>query len=154
MERAKKVREYIKMPKAFEEAVRKGAKVHTKKLPGGKYIHIAILGTGKSVGGKVHKKKGNPMPEKEKEKEKSRMAAKRRLMEYQKSLRQPKKKTVKKAKPQSRFSELIAGLRKKVGKLRGWKTERTKDVKRQLKLASIKFKTDAEKEAEKKRREK
>lgn len=58
------------MPKEFEEAVRKGAKVRTKKLPGGKYIHIAVLGKRKSVGGEVHKKKGNPSVPKKKEKKK------------------------------------------------------------------------------------
>lgn len=44
-------------PKAFEDAVRAGKKVVTKTLPGGKYMHIAILGPGKSVGGKIHTKK-------------------------------------------------------------------------------------------------
>ena len=45
------------MPKKFEDAVKAGAPVVTKTLPGGKYIHIAILGKGKSVGGEVHTKK-------------------------------------------------------------------------------------------------
>jgi len=44
------------MPKAFEEAVRKGAKIRTKKLSGDRYIKIAITGKRKSVGGEVHKK--------------------------------------------------------------------------------------------------
>lgn len=58
------------MSKEFEEAVRKGAKVRTKKLPGGKYIHIAVLGKRKSIGGEVHKKKkGNPVPKKKDEEE-------------------------------------------------------------------------------------
>jgi hypothetical protein len=44
------------MPKAFENAVKHGARVRTKKLPNGKYIHIAYLGD-KSYAGEVKKKK-------------------------------------------------------------------------------------------------
>ncbi len=45
------------MPKAFEKAVREGARVRTKKLSGGRYMHIAFKG-GKSYAGEVkHKKK-------------------------------------------------------------------------------------------------
>ena len=44
------------MPKAFKSAVARGARVRTKKLKGGKYIHIAFIG-GKSYAGHVHKKK-------------------------------------------------------------------------------------------------
>jgi len=45
------------MPKAFEEAIRKGAKVITKKIKGGRYIHIAYL-NGKAYPGEVKTKKG------------------------------------------------------------------------------------------------
>ena len=45
------------MPAAFDAAVKAGARVRTKKLPGGKYIHIVFKG-GKSYAGEVHKKKG------------------------------------------------------------------------------------------------
>jgi len=44
------------MPKAFDNAVKKGARVRTKSLPGGKYIHIAYL-NGKSYSGEVKTKK-------------------------------------------------------------------------------------------------
>ena len=47
------------MGKAFKRAVAKGARVRTKKLSGGRYIHIAFL-NGKSYAGEVHKKKTNP----------------------------------------------------------------------------------------------
>lgn len=45
------------MPAAFDRAVRQGARVRTKKLSGGRYIHIAYL-NGKSIAGEVHTKKG------------------------------------------------------------------------------------------------
>ncbi len=45
------------MPEAFTKAVSEGARVRTKKLPNGKYIHIAFK-DGKSVAGEVHKKLG------------------------------------------------------------------------------------------------
>ena len=45
------------MPKAFEDAIKNGAKVRTLSLPNGKYIHIAYL-NGKSYSGEVKKKKG------------------------------------------------------------------------------------------------
>ncbi len=44
------------MPEAFERAIAGGARVRTKKLPNGKYIHIAFK-DGKSYAGEVHKKK-------------------------------------------------------------------------------------------------
>jgi len=44
------------MPAAFDRAVAKGAKVRTKELPNGKYMHIAIL-NGKTYAGEVKKKK-------------------------------------------------------------------------------------------------
>jgi len=47
------------MPAAFKEAIRKGARVRTKKLSGGRYIHVAYL-DGKSYQGEVKKKKTNP----------------------------------------------------------------------------------------------
>ena len=43
------------MPAAFLNAIKKGARVRRKKLPGGKYINIAFL-HGKSYAGNVHKK--------------------------------------------------------------------------------------------------
>jgi hypothetical protein len=45
------------MPKAFDDAVKKGAKIRTKELPNGKYMHIAIL-NGKTYPGEIKKKKG------------------------------------------------------------------------------------------------
>jgi len=45
------------MPAAFDAAVKKGARVRTKKLSGGRYIHIAFLG-GKSYAGEVKTKQG------------------------------------------------------------------------------------------------
>lgn len=45
------------MPEAFNKAVKSGARVRTKKLPNGKYIHIAFK-NGKSYAGEVHKKLG------------------------------------------------------------------------------------------------
>jgi hypothetical protein len=44
------------MPEDFERAVKSGARVRTKKLPGGKYIHIAFK-NGKSYAGEVRQKK-------------------------------------------------------------------------------------------------
>ena len=44
------------MPKAFNDAVKKGARVRTKTLPSGKYIHIAYL-NGESYAGEVKPKK-------------------------------------------------------------------------------------------------
>ncbi len=40
------------MPKAFTDAIKKGAKVRTVSLPGGKYIHVAYL-NGKEYKGEV-----------------------------------------------------------------------------------------------------
>ena len=46
------------MPKAFDEAVRRGGRVRTKKLSGGRYIKIVYpKGGGKPIAGHVHKKK-------------------------------------------------------------------------------------------------
>lgn len=45
------------MPKDFVNAVKSGAKVITKKLPGGKYIHLAKK-NGKWTHGEVKVKKG------------------------------------------------------------------------------------------------
>jgi len=44
------------MPAAFLKCVRTGGRVRTKKLKGGKYIHICFKG-GKSYSGEVKKKK-------------------------------------------------------------------------------------------------
>ena len=44
------------MPRAFKSCVRKGGRVRTKKLRGGKYIHICFL-KGKSYAGEVKRKK-------------------------------------------------------------------------------------------------
>lgn len=45
------------MPKAFENCVKKGGRVRTKSLGGGKYMHICFL-NGKSYAGEVKVKKG------------------------------------------------------------------------------------------------
>jgi len=45
------------MPKPFERAVKRGARVRTKKLSRGRYIKIAYDKGGKSHAGEVHKKK-------------------------------------------------------------------------------------------------
>lgn len=116
------------MPKAFEEAVRKGAKIRTKKLPGGKYIRIAITGKGKSVGGEVHKKKENPSTSDKKKTEAEKIAAAVKIARRYVKSSKPKTKSVKK----KGFALAIHKLRKRVGKLMGWETKRTKDVKRQL----------------------
>lgn len=44
------------MPKKFNECIRKGGRVRTKKLKNGKYIHICFI-DGKSFDGEVKKKK-------------------------------------------------------------------------------------------------
>jgi len=44
------------MPKKFEECIRRGGRVRTKKLSGGKYLHICYL-NGKSYRGEIKKKK-------------------------------------------------------------------------------------------------
>jgi len=44
------------LPKDFERCVQSGGVVRTKKLKGGKYIHICFL-DGKSYAGEVKKKK-------------------------------------------------------------------------------------------------
>lgn len=43
------------MPKGFETCRAKGGRIRTKKLSGGKYIHICFL-NGKSYPGEVKKK--------------------------------------------------------------------------------------------------
>lgn len=45
------------MPKAFTSCVKGGGRVRTKKLSGGKYIHLCFKG-GKSYAGEVKQKKG------------------------------------------------------------------------------------------------
>lgn len=48
------------MPKAFENCVKAGGKVRTKRLSNDKYIKICIPpggGKGDSIGGEVHTKK-------------------------------------------------------------------------------------------------
>lgn len=44
------------MPADFVNAIKRGARVRTKKLSGGRYIHIAFL-NGKSYAGEVKTKK-------------------------------------------------------------------------------------------------
>ena len=44
------------MPKGFDECVKKGGRVRTKQLGGGKYMHICFL-NGKSYAGEVKVKK-------------------------------------------------------------------------------------------------
>jgi len=44
------------MPAAFERCVRKGGRVRTKSLSGGRYMHICFR-NGKSYAGEVKKKK-------------------------------------------------------------------------------------------------
>jgi len=44
------------MPEAFDACVRNGGRVRTKKLKGGKYMHICFL-KGKSYPGEVKTKK-------------------------------------------------------------------------------------------------
>lgn len=45
------------MPAAFESCRKRGGRIRTKKLSGGRYIHICFIG-GKSYAGEVKKKKG------------------------------------------------------------------------------------------------
>jgi len=44
------------MPKAFNNCVKKGGRVRTKKLTGGKYMRICFIG-GKSYSGEIKKSK-------------------------------------------------------------------------------------------------
>jgi len=44
------------MPKDFEDAVKRGARVRTKRLSKGRYIKIAFI-DGKSYAGEVHQRK-------------------------------------------------------------------------------------------------
>lgn len=44
------------MPEAFNNAVKAGGKVITKKLKNGKYIHLVMTKGGKWVAGEVHEK--------------------------------------------------------------------------------------------------
>ncbi len=44
------------MPEEFDRAVKGGGKVITKKLKGGKYMHLVKTGGGKWVAGEVHTK--------------------------------------------------------------------------------------------------
>lgn len=43
------------MPKAFDDCVKRGGRIRTKKLSNGKYIHICFKG-GKSYAGEVKTK--------------------------------------------------------------------------------------------------
>lgn len=45
------------MPKGFDECVKKGGRVRTKRLSGKKYVHICFL-KGKSYAGEVKTKLG------------------------------------------------------------------------------------------------
>jgi len=45
------------MPAEFDRAVRAGGKVITKKLPGGKYVHLVKDASGNWVRGEVKTKK-------------------------------------------------------------------------------------------------
>lgn len=45
------------MPKKFDEAVKAGGKVITKKLKGGKYMHLVKTAAGKWVAGEVKMRK-------------------------------------------------------------------------------------------------
>ncbi len=45
------------MPKEFEDAIAKGARVITKKIKGGRYLHIAYL-NGRAIPGEIHTRKG------------------------------------------------------------------------------------------------
>ncbi len=45
------------MPQAFDRAVKEGAKVITKTLSGGRYIHLAKTKSGKWEAGEVKTKK-------------------------------------------------------------------------------------------------
>lgn len=47
------------MPEAFNRAYKAGAKIRTKKLGGGKYMHIAITKAGKTIAGEIKKRRGN-----------------------------------------------------------------------------------------------
>jgi len=44
------------MPKAFDSCRKRGGRIRTKELSGGKYMHICFIG-GKSYAGEVKKKK-------------------------------------------------------------------------------------------------
>lgn len=46
------------MPREFENCVKNGGKIRTKKLPNGKYIKLCFL-RGQSFSGEVHTKKSN-----------------------------------------------------------------------------------------------
>jgi len=45
------------MPQAFESCVKRGGRVGTKKLSGGRYMHFCSI-DGKSYAGEVHEAKG------------------------------------------------------------------------------------------------
>jgi len=56
------------MPKKFEQCLKKkGSKVRTKSLKGGKFIHICIPKKGSSVGGEVKTKKSKKRKKNQKE---------------------------------------------------------------------------------------
>lgn len=52
------------MPKAFEDCIKNGGKVITKKIKGGKYINICYDKKGNSHPGEVKKKKSSAIVEK------------------------------------------------------------------------------------------
>ena len=45
------------MPREFDEAVRRGGKVITRKLKDGRYMHLVKAKGGKWIAGEVHEKK-------------------------------------------------------------------------------------------------
>ena len=47
------------MPKKFEECVKKGGRVRTKKLSGGRYMHICFIGNQSFAGEIKTKEIGN-----------------------------------------------------------------------------------------------
>lgn len=63
------------MPAGFDRCVKNGGRVRTKKLSGGRYMHICWL-NGKSYAGEVHTKK-----------KKSKLVKKKILRKYKKKKR-------------------------------------------------------------------
>lgn len=49
-------------PKAFDDCVKRGGRVRTKNLSGGRYIHLCFIG-GKSFAGEVKRKAGERLKE-------------------------------------------------------------------------------------------
>ncbi len=50
------------MPEAFDKCVKRGGRVRTKKLSGGRYINICFL-NGKSYAGEIKRKAGERLKE-------------------------------------------------------------------------------------------